>query len=228
MDGVRSAEEPSRARQRAARRALLPLGVLVALTYLASGLVGTSVIVESGWKAAGIVLFAAYAFWRGAPVAGAALLFGAGGDIALALRPPVFVAGIGLFGVGHTLYIAGFLLRIRSNGAARKRCWIAALIVIGSVALGVWNAPDMGAFLAPGLAYQALLTAMVVCAFLAPVSVIAGMGALSFMISDSMIGLELYKHIGNPPGAIWITYVAGQAMLAYALSDRRYFAGLMK
>ncbi|HXI87079.1 MAG TPA: lysoplasmalogenase [Parvularculaceae bacterium] len=200
--------------------ALLGIGIIVGFSYLAANFVETPTAVDATWKAAGIVLFAAYAFSRGAAIAGVALLFGAGGDIALALRPPVFVAGMALFGVGHALYIVTFINRMRKNDIDRRFAAGAALIVLGSIALGAWYAPDMGALLIPGLFYQGLITAMAACAFIAPVPMLGRIGALSFMISDSMIGLGLYKHIAAPPGAIWIAYVAGQAMLAAALARK--------
>lgn len=202
-------------------RSLLRLGALIALSYLAAHFIEAPVAIEAGWKAAGILFFAAYAFARGAPIAGAALLASAAGDSALALRPPVFIAGMAFFGLAHLLYMAAFFLRIRRGGLDRRFLWAGAVISLASAAMALWFLPDMGALLAPGLAYQTIITAMVATALASPAPLHGRLGAVLFMISDALIALGLYKGIAVPPSAVWIAYAAAQAMLAMALAARQ-------
>ena len=197
------------------------LGVIACASYLATIFVEAPVAIEAPWKASGIVLFAVFALLRGAPIAGAALLASAAGDVALALRPPVFEAGMAFFGLAHLLYIAAFVSRIRKGGADKSLAVSAVLVVAASAALGAWFLPDMGTLTAPGLTYQTIITIMVATALISPAPMLARLGALVFMISDTLIALGLYKHIAVPPGSVWIAYAAGQAMLAYALSSKK-------
>jgi uncharacterized membrane protein YhhN len=199
---------------------LLLLGAGVALSYLAAFAVEGPVPIEAAWKAAGILLFAAYAFSRGAKIAGAALIFSAAGDAALALEPPSFVAGMALFGIAHILYLAAFAARIGRDGFNRARPAFAAFILAASIAMLFWFLPDMGALTVPGLLYQAIITAMVVAAVLSRAPILARLGAVIFMLSDTLIALGLYKEMAVVPGSVWVLYAAAQFMLAKGLSTR--------
>lgn len=199
---------------------LIAAGVLVSLSYLATLFIEAPFPIEPAWKASGILLLAAYAFLRGAPITGAGLLASAAGDVALALRPPVFVAGMALFGLAHLFYIAAFITRIRRGGLNTRYLWAGLAIALISALLAQWFLPDMGPLLAPGLAYQTIITVMVMSALLSPAPRMARFGALLFMLSDTLIALGLYKNIAAPPGSIWLTYAAAQAMIAFALAER--------
>ncbi|MEX0645180.1 MAG: lysoplasmalogenase [Parvularculaceae bacterium] len=199
--------------------AFLYAGALVAASYLATLFIDIPVPVEASWKAAGILLFAAYAFLRAAPIAGAALVASAAGDASLALEPPIFIAGMAFFGIAHCLYVVAFALRIRRDGLQTRFYWAAALVVAASIAMFFWFMPAMGALLVPGTLYQAIITIMVATAVLSPTPPLARLGAVIFMISDTLIALGLYKSVPFMPGAIWIAYAAAQLMLAKGLAD---------
>ncbi|MEQ8936065.1 MAG: lysoplasmalogenase, partial [Amphiplicatus sp.] len=194
-------------------------GAIAALSYLAAALIDPPLPLDPIWKASGIVLLALYAFLRRAPLAGAALAFSAVGDVMLALEPPQWTLGMAGFGIAHLFYGAAFFAFIRRDGFNRKGLPFALLVLAISVALGVWHFPGMGALQAPGLAYQAIITAMAMLALVSRAPVLAKCGALVFMLSDSLIALGLYKNIQAPPGSIWLTYAAAQVMLAKAFSD---------
>lgn len=200
---------------------LLLLGALFALSYLGAQLIETPVAAEAAWKASGILFFAGYALSRGAKLIGAALLASAAGDVALALRPPVFEAGMAFFGLAHLLYIAAFFFRIRTEGADRRFAVLSAAVVLISAGLLLWFYPDMGDLRAPGIAYQTIITLMVAIALVSSAPLIGRAGAALFMVSDMLIALGLYKHIAVPPGSVWITYAAAQGMIAWALSGKR-------
>lgn len=199
---------------------LLYAGALVAASHLATLFIDTPVPVEASWKAAGILLFAAHAFSRGARLAGAGLLFSAAGDAALALDPPVFIAGMAFFGIAHLFYLWAFVSFIRKDGIDRRGYLFAALIIAASLAMLVWFLPGMGALTAPGLAYQAIITAMVGAAVLSKAPLLARLGAVIFMASDTLIALGLYKDIAVIPGSVWVAYATAQFMLAKGLAGR--------
>jgi uncharacterized membrane protein YhhN len=200
--------------------AVLLLGALICATYLATIIIDPPAIVEAPWKAAGILLFAAYAFIRGARLAGAGLVFSAAGDAALALDPPVFVAGMAFFGVAHILYLLAFWGFIRREGIDRAGALLALLLLPISLALFIWFAPGMGDLTISGAIYHAIITAMVAAALLSKAPLIARAGAVLFMVSDGLIALGLYKDIVVVPGSIWVAYSSAQLMLAKGLSAR--------
>lgn len=200
--------------------AVLYLGALVSASYLATLFIETPVPIEASWKAAGILLFSAYAFSRGARLAGAGLLFSAAGDASLALDPPVFEAGMAYFGIAHLFYLWAFVQFIRTDGVDRRGYLFAALVAAASIAMLVWFLPGMGALMAPGLAYQAIITAMVAAAMLSKAPLLARVGAVLFMLSDTLIALGLYKNIAVIPGSIWTLYAIAQFMIAKGLPAR--------
>lgn len=208
---------------RSGKEILLLLGALVAFSFLADVLfIDAAFPYGPAWKVAGIVLLGCYALGRGAGVVAAALFFSAAGDVALDLEPPAMVAGMGFFGLAHLLYIAAFAVFIRQGGLSRDGAMVAALVAVVSVAMLFWFWPEMGALRLPGLFYQAIITAMVALAVLSPAPLIAKAGAAVFMLSDTLIALTLYRDIPVVPGAVWITYVAAQVMLAKGLARPRY------
>lgn len=199
----------------------LAVGAGVALSYLAAPLVAAPVCLEAAWKAAGILLFAAYALRRGAFLAGLALALSAAGDVMLALAPPRWTAGMAAFGLAHLFYLAVFARAVRRDGVDRSMAAPALIAAAVSAGMAIWFAPDMGALTGPGLAYQAVITAMVMAALASPAPRLAKAGAALFMLSDALIALELYKDVRPPPGAVWLSYAAAQMMLAKGLAEMR-------
>ncbi|GAB4519496.1 MAG: lysoplasmalogenase [Amphiplicatus sp.] len=200
---------------------LLALGAGVALSHLAAPLVAAPVFLEAAWKAAGVLLFAAYALRRGAPLAGLALALSSAGDVMLALAPPRWIAGMAAFALAHLFYIAAFAGLARRSAIDRRTAPLALVALAASSGMAVWLLPDMDALAAPGLAYQAVITAMVMAALASPAPRLAKAGAVLFMLSDALIALELYKDVPPPPGAVWLSYVAAQMMLAKGFAEAR-------
>jgi uncharacterized membrane protein YhhN len=167
------------------------------------------------WKAAGIVLLGLYALSQRAWLAGAALLFCAAGDVLLEL---VFVAGMGAFAVGHIFYVLAFLEWGRILGPNKRDFPITVLVVIVSLGLLGWLLPGMGDLLIPALIYQAIITTMVATAFVVKAPMLARLGAVIFMISDTLIAAEKFAGVDVFPGAVWITYAGAQIMMAWGMS----------
>lgn len=194
-------------------RSLFFLGAAVAASYLACDVVGAGFPVDIVWKAAGIVLFGVVALANGARLAAVGLFFSAAGDVALALPTPSFIAGMAFFGIAHLFYAGLFLSALRDRGPDWRWTPAAGLFLAISAALLVWFLPGMGALTVPGLGYQAVITLMAASALLARAPLAAKAGALLFVLSDSLIGCQIYRDLAPVPGAVWTTYAAAQALL---------------
>lgn len=193
--------------------------MIVALTFLFARLVEFPGLLEPIWKSAGIILLGLSAALSGAWLAAAALFASSAGDFFLELQPPLLIAGMASFAIAHLFYIAAFTARIRASGIGQANWPAAAAIILISATLFFWFRPDMGELLAPGAAYHVVLTTMVLLALIAPVTAMSRIGAVAFLLSDMLIALGLYKHMGPFPIAIWATYAAAQSMLARGLSE---------
>jgi len=197
------------------RTLLFLAGAATALSHLANEWVSLAPPGGLVWKAAGIVLLGLYALSQRAWLAGAALLFCAAGDVLLEL---VFVAGMGAFAVGHIFYVLAFLEWGRILGPNKRDFPITVLVVIVSLGLLGWLLPGMGDLLIPALIYQAIITTMVATAFVVKAPMLARLGAVIFMISDTLIAAEKFAGVDVFPGAVWITYAGAQIMMAWGMS----------
>jgi hypothetical protein len=197
------------------RTLLFLVGAIVALSHLANEWVALAHPGGLVWKAAGIVLLGLYALSQRAWLAGAALLFCATGDVLLEL---VFVAGMGAFAIGHIFYVLAFLEWGRILGPNKRDHPVAVLVVIVSLLLLSWLLPGMGDLLVPALIYQAIITTMVATAFVVKAPMLARLGAVIFMISDTLIAAEKFANADVFPGAVWITYAGAQIMMAWGMS----------
>ena len=94
-----------------------------------------------------------------------------------------------------------------------------AMGVLGiSIVLGVWLAPGMGGLTAPALIYQLIISLMVMLTLLSKAPLLARVGAVLFMLSDTLIAIGMFRDVAVPPGSVWITYAAAQIMLAWGLT----------
>jgi uncharacterized membrane protein YhhN len=146
----------------------------------------------------------------------AALLFSAGGDFFLAMPwwQPSFVLGLGSFLVAHLCYL-GALLPLR--GPSRPRLVASAVVVVACGGLLVWFWPRLVAdgLTIPVLVYMAVLAAMVCSALLARLPTPwTALGAVSFAISDGMIGIGRFvldsQALEVP---IWWVYATSQVLI---------------
>ncbi len=128
------------------------------------------------------------------PWLGIALLFSAGGDIALDFyrgrSERFFLLGLGLFWIAHLFYMVAFTRTFQLFGAP---LWLLAP-VLSAVALLVWQlSPRLGRLRRPVLLYIAVITGMVVSAVgHAPTHGWLIAGALTFMLSDSLIAVDKF------------------------------------
>ena len=59
---------------------------------------------------------------------------------------------------------------------------------------------------------------MVATAFIVKAPMLARLGAVIFMISDTLIAAGKFADIAAPPGSVCITYAAAQIMMAWGMS----------
>jgi uncharacterized membrane protein YhhN len=122
------------------------------------------------------------------------------------------------FALGHVLYIFCFLEWRRVLGDNKRDYPVAGLVILVSIGLMAWFLPGMGDLLVPGLIYQLIITAMVALAMAVKAPMLARLGAIIFMLSDTLIAVEKFAGIHPPSGSVWITYAAAQIMMAWGLS----------
>jgi uncharacterized membrane protein YhhN len=192
-------------------------GALIAFSHLANEWVKLEQPWGPTWKAAGIVVLGLYALSRHARLAGCGLLFSSAGDVLLELDG-LFVFGMAAFGIAHICYAAAFMNLIRRDGP-NIAAWPLAMGVLGiSIVLGVWLAPGMGALTVPALVYQLIISMMVMLALMSKAPMLARIGAVLFMLSDTLIAVGMFKDVEVPVGSVWVTYAAAQIMLAWGLT----------
>jgi uncharacterized membrane protein YhhN len=147
----------------------------------------------------------------------AALAFSLVGDIALMLPTELFVAGLTAFLVGHLCYLGGFWVR----GPGALALGVAAAVVVTVVApfgarivRGLRHRPQL---LGPVLLYMLVISAMAATA-LATGNVLAGVGAVLFVSSDTMIAWNRFvRPVAGADVGIMVTYHLGQAALVLSL-----------
>ena len=203
-----------------AARLVFYIGAALALSHLANEWIRLAQPWGPVWKCAGIVVLGLYALMSGARLAALGLFFSAAGDVLLELDG-LFVGGMAAFGLAHVCYTAAFIGIIRRDGLNKNAWPLAALALVVSIALGVWLAPGMAGLTAPALAYQTIISAMVVSAMLSKAPLIARVGAVIFMLSDTLIAVGMFRGVDVVPGAVWITYAAAQTMLAWGFVKAR-------
>lgn len=151
-------------------------------------------------------------------ILGTSLAFSSMGDMYLDLGSgSYFIQGLLSFLIAHLLYILLFLrnwkrpLRPRASHLA-----VAGLVLIYSLFFAGWLGPDLGALANPVMIYLCTITTMVVA------SVFAGfsrpwvwIGAVLFLISDSIIAAEKFKtDVPFNDYLVWATYYPGQYLIA--------------
>lgn len=155
---------------------------------------------------------------------GLALLFSAAGDVFLALdRDGLFVQGLSSFLLAHLVYLWQFLRRrSRLSDLPFSRKWVVGGIVALVLIMLVVLTPHLGALLVPVYAYMAAIAAMALAATLLPGRALVMLGALSFLLSDSLIALD--KFIAKIPvvgPVIWLTYLLAQSLIVLGWRNHR-------
>jgi uncharacterized membrane protein YhhN len=193
---------------------LLWLAAAVALAYL---LLQRPYAGDVELKTSMCVLLAIAAFRSKMKLFALALLFSAAGDAFLASDGErLFVPGLASFLVTHVLYAVVFVLATKDTAttpmsAGRKVTF--AVIPTFAVAYSAVLWPNLGALAIPVMLYIAAIVAMAMLSLrVRPIEV--PLGAVLFMVSDSLIALEKFLWQAAWVGPlVWITYALAQLLI---------------
>ena len=171
-------------------------------------------------KGSGVALLALSALQiraDGARWLAAILALGALGDVLLEL-PGQFIAGAGSFAAGHALAIVFYVRhrRVAGAGASAGDWLVAALMLLYGLAMPPLITPAGMIFL-PAMAYAVLLTGMTAALWLSRFPRLAVLGALAFVLSDTILVLRVGGGRLLGPAAdgalVWIFYFGGQWLI---------------
>lgn len=150
----------------------------------------------------------------------AAFLFSALGDLFLAMKGDArnFPRGLAAFLVSHLFYIA-VMLPLASEPATLSLKAVSLAVGLGAIALYFTLAPSLGKLKLPVGAYLVAIVVMALSALAIPEGAPwLGLGAVLFVISDSVIAFDKFKSPVPARGLIvWVTYYLGQVLMALSL-----------
>jgi uncharacterized membrane protein YhhN len=203
-----------------AARLVFLAGAAITLSHLANEWVDAPIPAGPAWKCVGIVVLGVYAAMRKAWLPMAGFFFCAAGDVLLELKG-LFVFGMAAFGLAHVFYTAEFVRIVRREGVHGKGWPLASVVLAISVGLAVYLVPAMGGLTVPAIAYQIVISIMAVAALMSKAPTIAKIGAAAFMVSDTLIAVNMFRELPLPPGSVWLTYASAQIMLAVGFTRIR-------
>lgn len=143
----------------------------------------------------------------------AALALSLLGDVYLMLPTDVFTAGLGAFLLAHVAYVIEFDVSL----GRRLLCFALALALMSPFAIRIVRAVSNGTLRIGVMVYMVVIGLMVGSALASGVFS-AQIGALLFMVSDTILGWNRFvTRLTWARPAIMVTYHLGQLGLAYAL-----------
>jgi len=131
--------------------------------------------------------------YKGLVIAG--LVFCLGGDVFLMLPARYFIAGLVSFLIGHLLYITAF---VTDAGFHFALGWLLPLVVYGGVVYGLLH-PHLGKMRLPVIVYMITILTMAWQALArwsaqpTPSALLAAIGAVAFVLSDSTLALDRFR-----------------------------------
>jgi len=139
--------------------------------------------------------------------------------------PNGFIIGAAFFAAAHALYLIAYRMLAKKRGVwlCRRGAAAGGVIFSGLLAYITWACADRGDF---GMYPLALVYLLLICANCGtvlsyawgslrkrPWTTLAAVGALTFLASDVVIGLELLAGIDRYDYLIWWLYPIGQLLL---------------
>ncbi|MGK0265860.1 MAG: putative membrane protein YhhN [Maricaulis sp.] len=206
-----------------ASKMLLMAALVLGLAYLLDDFgLGAPYPLNVIIKAGGVVLLGAYALKQGRVWLGLGLLAGSAGDAFLALQPTQQALGILAFGIGHLIYIGLFADQLRRKGNRGLPGYLATLVLIvfGAVMLLALQ-PHFGDLRIAASVYNGIILVMAALALIGRAPPLATLGALLFVVSDSVLAWRMFAGMLDWAGpVVWVCYFGGQALIALGLSAR--------
>ena len=144
----------------------------------------------------------------------AGLLLSSGGDISLSFEgDKFFISGLSFFLLAHVVYIIAFARDFEYDPGKLP---IAIALAVFGIAMAVILYPKLGEMRLPVFVYISVIMAMGIAAtfWTGPKPVLLLVGAIVFMLSDSMIAVNKFLvEVSWSKYFIMITYYAAQAMI---------------
>jgi uncharacterized membrane protein YhhN len=210
--------------------ALLALGAAAAAGYGVVYLTGPRTLVSAAVKTAFMAAFAIALALAGAhPLLVGALALSALGDLALAFDKKALVPfGILAFLLAQVAYFFIFMALwiIAPDGAPLWPRYAAmALIAATTLVFLIWMAPKLGWMALGVVPYSIAITAMACMAMWLPWAAWPAMlGAISFLVSDFVLAVELFRLPADAPArritapVVWWTYAAAQILIVWGVA----------
>lgn len=153
------------------------------------------------------------------------LIFSVVGDVLLAWPEDLFVFGLGVFLLAHLAYLKAYLSDCRRPAPVS----LALALSVGAVLLAILMSSGLGPLLIPVIVYGLAISAMLWRALARLGSEVpkrsawlAAAGALAFVFSDSLIGINRFvAPFYAAPYLIIVSYWLGQWGLAASAFDQR-------
>jgi uncharacterized membrane protein YhhN len=142
------------------------------------------------------------------------------GDVLLMLPRDRFAAGLASFLAAHLAYLVAFTADVPAGGVP----WVGIVYAVGagSVLRVLW--PRLGKLRLPVALYVGVIVLMAWQAaargwtLATPAAIAAGVGALLFAVSDTLLALNrFHRPFTSGPGLVTVTYVAGQLLIALSV-----------
>jgi len=204
------------------------IGALIAgVSYVASWSLDLTEPAQTAWKGAGVALLAVYcalnARDRDGWLIALVMALGATGDVLLETHG--LIVGAVAFLAGH-LFAIWLYARNRREALSKSQLALAIVLVPAVVAIAYLLPNDRA--MAPGVAlYSAGLAIMAAMAWTSRFPRFrVGVGAILFVVSDLLIFARSgpLEGVAGMNLAVWATYFAGQALIAWgvvrALADK--------
>ncbi len=157
-------------------------------------------------------------------IIGLALVFSLSGDILLLfthISQLFFMMGLIMFLLAHIMYIIIFL---KNRGNQNKNRLFLVLTIVYGITLFYVLYPSLGEMLIPVAIYMVVILVMSNASYLRSKHVsrtsyvLVFVGALFFMLSDSLLSIDLF-YAALPYGNVWImsTYATAQFLIVYGI-----------
>lgn len=152
-----------------------------------------------------------------------AIVASATGDIYLALPiPNSFIFGLGAFLIAQIIYTYSFVHFRKPEKLTGMAKIMSFVIVCYSLCMGFYILPNTHDLFLPVTAYLTVITLMTVSAWLSNLSIALKVGALSFLLSDSLIAINMFKvPIVYSGFFIMLTYYAAQGLIIAGITRRQ-------
>lgn len=143
------------------------------------------------------------------------------GDVLLAVEhADSFIRGLSAFLAAHVLFIVLYLKnRLVAADITRVRVRLAALLWFLAAIAAYVLYPNLGDMMTPVFSYSAILAAMATTALFSKYSIrLVGVGALLFVVSDTVLGARQFMIMPDFTGYIvWGTYYLAQLLMTLGI-----------